>query len=257
MTTLQSLLSYLSHNRFMPVPPPALMSCGDGDFRAIGAEFLGYFVELGGLQPQARMLEIGCGVGRLALPLTQYLADEGTYEGIDVDDAAIGWCHATITPFYPNFRFAHLDVKHPLYHPAGQARDDQVVLPYPDGTFDFVCMVSVLTHLDAGAVTRYAQQTARVLVPGGICLATAFLMNPPARAALRTGAGRLAFDPEGNGPVYFADPVAPLAAVAFDEDALVAAFASAGLRRRAPATYGCWSGRDLPAFQDICVFDRE
>ena len=73
MTDLATLRDHLSRNRFMPAPPPKLMFCGDGDFRAIGAEFLERLVRDAGLERHHRVLDIGSGVGRLAIPLTQYL----------------------------------------------------------------------------------------------------------------------------------------------------------------------------------------
>jgi SAM-dependent methyltransferase len=251
------LLRQLERNRFLPSPPPALMFCGDGDFRAIGAEFLGHFVSRGDLAPNERVLEIGCGVGRMAVPMTQYLDEGGSYDGLDIVADGIGWCCDAITSTYPAFRFHHLDLAHPLYNPAGSLATGAVRLPFADESFDFICIVSVLTHLEAAEVGHYAREVARLLAPGGRCFATAFLLNPPARAALRAGGGALPFDPSDPGPVLYADPAAPSAAVAFEEDALLDLFARAGLRRRPGAVYGAWSGRASPVFQDLCVFARE
>jgi len=250
------LVQRLATNRFLPAPPPALMLCGDGDYRAIGAEFLGHFITSGGLAPHERVLDIGCGAGRMAVPLTQYLDDEGSYDGLDVAAAGIAWCDETLTPTYPAFRFHHLDLAHPLYNPSGSLPTDATRLPFPDASFDFICLVSVLTHLEATEVAHYAQEVARLLAPGGRCFATALLMNPPARAALQAGGGALAFDPAAPGPVWHADTSAPLGAVAFDEDMLLDLFLRAGLSRRPGAQYGAWSGRDAPVFQGICVFER-
>lgn len=134
--TLDVLCAHLAGNRFLPAPPPELMTCGDGDFRAIGAEFLGHFVRLAGLAPHECVLNLGCGVGRMAIPLTQYLLEQGSSEGLDVDAAAIAWCARTITPVYPSFRFRHLDVAHPLYDPNGALPADAVTLPPPPGSAD-------------------------------------------------------------------------------------------------------------------------
>ena len=253
---LNGLLAALGSNRFLPAPPPALCFCGDGDFRAIGTEFLGHFVRLADLAAGERVLDIGCGIGRMAVPLTQYLNDDARYDGVDVVADGIAWCQSRITPVYPNFRFTHLDYAHPLYNPGGAASASAGKLPFADAAFDVICLVSVLTHLDAATLTHYAAETARLLAPGGRCFATAFLLNPPAREALCSGAGRLGFDGADPAPELHADPAAPLAAVAFDEDFLLEKFLRHGLHRRAGTLYGHWSGRASPSFQDLCVFER-
>lgn len=253
---LSALAATLAGNRFMPAPPPELMLCGDGDFRAIGAEFLSHFVRRGSLSPDDRVLDLGCGVGRMALPLTQYLSG-GTYLGLDVMAPAIAWCRATITPVYPAFRFAQLDVAHPLYNPAGVIAADAVTLPLEDASVDFVALVSVLTHLDETMLRRYAREIARVLAPGGRCFATAFLLNRPSREGIARGTARPGFPDVAGAPFLIADPEAPLAAIAFDEDLLLARFLEAGLKRKRPAAYGSWSGREHGlSFQDICVFEH-
>ena len=158
-----------------------------------------------------RVLDIGCGVGRLALPLTQFL-DTGSYDGVDPVVAGIDWCTSVISPLYPNVRFQHLDLRHPLYNPGGALETAKTRLPFADGSFDLICMISVLTHLEQPEALHYAAEVARLLAPGGRCFATAFLMNPPARAALQEGDRTLKFDPASGGPLYFAIPDAPLAA---------------------------------------------
>jgi SAM-dependent methyltransferase len=251
------LVRRLAGNRFLPAPPRSLMYCGAGDFRATGAEFLGHFITLGELAPHERVLDIGCGVGRMAVPLTQYLDDAGSYDGIDIVAAGIAWCRSAISVNYPAFRFHHLDLAHPLYNPDGALPPGGVRLPFDAASFDFTCLVSLLTHLEPDEVAHYAREAARLLAPGGRCFVTAFLVNRLARAAIARGAGALPFDLSAPGPVWYADMSAPSAAVAFDEDAFLAMFAAAGLRRRAGTQYGMWSGRDSPVFQDLCVFTRD
>lgn len=255
MTDITTLRAYLSRNRFMPVPPDELHYVGDGDYRAIGAEFLERLAQDANLSPADRVLDIGCGVGRLALPLTQFL-ETGSYHGVDPVAAGIDWCTSTITSLYPDVRFQHLDLRHPLYNPTGALETAKTRLPFDDCSFDLICMISVLTHLERPEALHYAAEVARLLAPGGRCFATAFLMNPPARAALQGGERVLKFDPADSGPLYFAIPDAPLAAVAYDEDVLLELFLRHGLRRRNPAGYGWWSGRAGRSFQDICIFEK-
>jgi hypothetical protein len=67
---LDWLMASIRTNRFIPAPPPENVFVGDGDFRTIGAEFLGHLVRIAGLKPDDRVLDIGSGIGRLAGPLT-------------------------------------------------------------------------------------------------------------------------------------------------------------------------------------------
>jgi SAM-dependent methyltransferase len=249
------LEAQLRGNRFLPVPPPDLRFCGDGDFRAIGAEFLTHFRREADLRPNDRVLDIGCGIGRMAVPLTQYLSGDGEYTGIDIVRDGIEWCQRTITPVYPNFHFRHLDLQHPLYNPTGVIDAASVRFPFPDATFDFICLVSVFTHITADVLLNYAREVGRLLAPGGRCFATAFLVNPPARAALRGGDRRIMIEPDAEGPEFHAAPATPMAAVGYDEDFFVEKFMRFGRLRRRPAIYGGWSGRHSAVFQDICVFE--
>src|SRR6266481_5219818 len=49
------LAELVAANRFLPMPPPSLAFVGDGDFRAIGAEFLRLFIQHCGLRPDERV----------------------------------------------------------------------------------------------------------------------------------------------------------------------------------------------------------
>jgi SAM-dependent methyltransferase len=252
------LVQAVAANRFLPEPPESLQFVGDGSFRLIGAEFLGHFLRYGGLAPDARVLDLGCGVGRMAVPLTQYLDPaRGSYDGVDIVKQGIDWCAATLTPIYPKFRFHHLDLANALYNPRGAVAVADAGLPFEDAGFDFVTATSVLTHLPPEDVAAYAREIARLLAPGGRCFLSLFLMNDAARRNLAAGSGRLAFPVQEGGPAYHAYPDAPLAAVAYDEAALVAMFAAAGLRPAGAPAYGTWSGRAAGlSYQDLCLFER-
>ena len=67
-------------------PPPAELNfVGTPDnFAEVGQQFFDIFVRDGGLKPHHRVLDVGCGVGRMALPLTGYLTPPGDYDGIVV-----------------------------------------------------------------------------------------------------------------------------------------------------------------------------
>ena len=250
------LLRSIRRNRFLPLPPEERNFVGDGDFLAIGCEFLRHLVELGGLTPRDRVLEIGCGIGRMALPLTQYLeTPAGRYTGFDVVNAGIDWCRENIGSVYANFDFLHLDFKNQLYNPEGRLTD-QGNLPFDDGSVDFLFMTSVLTHLDPGYASFYLREAARLLTPKGHLFATAFVLDAANRSLVDARKARPAFYLEGPGPHYFADRDHPMAAVAFEQEWLLKTARASGLTLSRPIAFGHWSGRVAENFQDICVFQR-
>lgn len=249
-------LKSIRRNNFLPIPPQERNFVGDGDFLAIGCEFLRHFVELGGLKPQHRVLEIGCGIGRMALPLTQFLeAPAGRYSGFDVVPAGIEWCQQNIAAAYANFEFLHLDFKNQLYNPDGRL-DEETVLPFESDSVDFLFMTSVVTHLDPAYTTFYLREAARVLRPTGRLFVTAFVMDEANRTLVAAKKARPAFHLEGDGPDYIADRAHPMAAVAFDADWLLGTARAQGLHLQRPIAFGHWSGRVAENFQDICVLQR-
>ncbi|ALG73374.1 methyltransferase [Azospirillum thiophilum] len=251
---LEWLCAQIARNCFLPVPPSELHFIGDGDFRAIGAEFLRHFVRLGGLRPYHRVLEIGCGVGRMAMPLTQYL--EASYDGIDIVLDGIRWCAATITPAYPEFRFHHLDIANGLYNPDGRIEGETATLPFKAGVYDFVILTSVITHLRTADTERYAAEIARVLKPGGRCFLSLFLADATARTGIAKGTARPAFR-DGPEVELLADPEHPNAAIAYDEAFLIDRFAARGLRPARAIAHGHWSGqREAENFQDLLVLEK-
>ncbi|ALN72199.1 class I SAM-dependent methyltransferase [Aureimonas sp. AU20] len=248
---LEALLATIRRNRFLPAPQPGSVFVGDGDYRLIGAEFLGHLVRLGGLRPEARVLDIGCGIGRIAVPLTQYLGDEGSYLGLDPVREGIDWCRAEIAPVYPAFRFRHLDIAHEIYNPQGLLTGETLVLPVGDRSVDFAFMVSVATHLRPAEIARYAREAARVLAPGGTLFVTHFEMDEAARrSSVRDP--RRGFVRTSEGPDWHADPSAPLGAVAFDAGWLRACLRWAGLDCVTESP-GHWRGGEAAHYQDILV----
>jgi SAM-dependent methyltransferase len=247
------LQASLAENRFLPAPPAESLFVGDGDFRAIGAEFLGHFVRVGGLRRTDRVLDIGCGIGRMAIPLTQYLDPEtGSYEGVDPVGEGVAWCARTITPAYPRFRFCQVDVAHALYNPGGQLAGREVVLPFADGSFDFVAMVSVTTHLPLDEIRAYGREVMRLLSPGGRLFLTAFLVGEG--DAEREGA-RPRFTPAPEPGAWYGDAANPLAATGFDPGVIGAAIEEAGLRIRR-ISLGHWRGSKARHYQDLMVVEK-
>lgn len=230
--------------------PPRRLSgyVGGGDFRATGDEFLIHFRELAGLDPEDRVLEIGCGIGRMARGLTGVLRPPGSYDGFDIVASGIAWCQEHYRDTPAPFRFHHADLRNPAYNPAGSVAAGDYRFPYADGAFDLVIATSLFTHLLADAADHYLAQTARVLAPGGRLLSTWYLIADADRAAPPGGFRRV--DPES--PTAVRDPAVPEDAVAFDERWLRERLTAHGLAVRSLSP-GTWPGRPGRSLQDIVV----
>jgi SAM-dependent methyltransferase len=228
------------------VPPPDLMmAIGAIDraaFERVGAEFMDYIHRLTGLRPDEHLLDIGCGCGRMAIPLTGHLAEGGHYDGFDVWQPGIDWCREHITSQRPEFQFQRLDIWNAFYNPLGPSLASDYRWPYEDDTFDVVIAMSVFTHLAPRDAAHYVAEMGRVLKPGGRCLSTWFLLSEISRDGLDKQISTLYFQPH---PVYgkrcyILNPEAWEQAVAYDQDRVVGYFEQGGLGL--PTVYaGGWS----------------
>ena len=114
--------------------PPRSMSFDiGGNFKKAGEEFKGYFIELGGLQPDDKVLDVGCGVGRMAIPLTDYLSSDGEYRGFDIVKKGIEWSQNRISTQFNNFNFTHSNVYNQYYNRLGTVQAKDYQFPYDDG----------------------------------------------------------------------------------------------------------------------------
>jgi SAM-dependent methyltransferase len=100
----------------------------------------------------ARLLDWGCGCGRF----TRFFVDAGFGEvyGCDIDIEAIEWCQRHLAPA----RFCLSSPEPPL--------------PYRDASMDLALACSVFTHLSRTDQDRWLAELHRVLVPGGLLLAS-------------------------------------------------------------------------------------
>jgi SAM-dependent methyltransferase len=241
-----------------PLVPPRrrhFVGHAESDFAATGDEFLGHFTRLGGLRPSDRVLDIGCGIGRMARPLTRVLDPDagGRYDGFDVNPDGIAWCRAHYDDL-PHFAFVVADLYNSRYNPSGTQSASDFTFPYDDGRFDFTLATSVFTHLLEGEADRYVAEAARTLAPGGRLFATWFLLDDASRAAVESGAAALPFLEPRERVAVVSDEV-PEEAIAFDRAWLAETLTRHGLALTAVHD-GTWRGKAEPAaptFQDIVV----
>lgn len=247
------------------LPPPGLADVGDGDFKTVGmsiADTLRLFYGA-----DQRFLDMGCGIGRVAIPLTQYVSEQGHYEGFDVVPSAIKYCQDVVTPAYPNFRFTLSDIYNGRYNPDGKVRAEDYRFPYDDASFDFASATSLFTHLQPAESVRYLTEAARVIKPGGKILATFFLLDAVARQFIAEQKATMYFPHQVGPNCWVADQEVPEAAVCYDAEFIFKLFDDCGFDiKRGDGSFdveggifwGTWSSRTIKwgGYQDAVIATR-
>ena len=133
------------------------------------------------------VLDVGCGIGRAAIPLTRFLSEKGRYEGFDIVPAGIDWCKDKISKRYNNFNFQLSNVYNKVYHPSGWLQSDESTFPYADESFDFVFLISVFTHILPPGMENYFCGNQPRHEDGGRCFITYFLFDDETEKLMRAG----------------------------------------------------------------------
>jgi len=241
----------LAGTRDPELPPVRLRFVGAGDFRSVGEEMLQLLIGTGGLKPSDRVLDVGSGIGRVAIPLTHYLDATATYDGFDIVRRGVEWCRREITPRHPHFRFHLAAVRNPEYNPRGVPAAEYR-FPFEDASFDLAFATSLYTHLELDELRRYIAETHRVLAPGGTFFATFFLLNDVSLTNMGT-----TYDfPIGDALVRRMKGASAASGVAFDEALVVDTLRTAGFAD-VRVHHGQWSGRPNGlTFQDLVTARR-
>ena len=239
-----------------PLIPPGWLHCvGDTDFSECGEEFFRYFTDLAGLKPDERVLDVGCGTGRMARPLTRYLTS-GTYDGIDIVAPSIEWCQRAYQSRFPNFHFHFADICNQTYNRGGNLRAAEYKFPFADSSFDFVYLTSVFTHMLPVDMENYLAEITRLLKPGGRCLITYFLLTADSLKLMSQKGSSIDFKSALPG-CRVKDTADPEAAVAYEQDRILRLYEQHKLVISEPVHYGTWSGGSPGlSYQDIIVAIR-
>jgi ubiquinone/menaquinone biosynthesis C-methylase UbiE len=249
---------YCLFNTTLPLPPvEEIHKVGTGDLIMTSSHFLGILKDRCGLKPTDQVLDVGCGLGRMAYSLAYYLNPSiGSYEGFDIDLSLINRARQSLTSKCPSFHFQHVDLYNGAYNPQGTLSPTNFEFPYQDNQFDFIYLTSVFTHLLSEDVKNYLKEIKRVLKPNGKCMITMFLLNPESNALIQAGKSSFNFlYPYGDSMVVH--PGIPEAAIGYDQGLFLQWINSMGLKFEA-LYKGSWCGRkqDYVSFQDILLITK-
>ena len=254
--TERKLFEYKGYR--IPVPLIDLTGGGTETWDVIARGHMGQYEKYAPIARDAAVLEVGCGVGRDAIQLTEHLTSEGSYVGIDIIRPSIEWCQANITPRHPNFTFYYLDIQSQIHNSGGVLRVRDVKLPVDSACRDRIILQSVFTHMFYDDIIHYLNEFRRILKPGGKVVTSFFVIDDEVRALLDAKRGdpsvslTFAF-PHGEG-CFINDERYPEGAVAFTPERLQQMLSKSGMVLDQPIHPGFWSGRQgVTDGQDIVV----
>jgi ubiquinone/menaquinone biosynthesis C-methylase UbiE len=126
-------------------------------------------IELSGIRPGEKVLDVGCGTGSLAILARIAVGDDGETAGIDIAANMISTAQrkAERAGLDIDFRVASIDN-----------------LPYPDGCFDVVTSTMMFHHLPVEIKARGLREVHRVLKADGRFFLCDFLAPHPLAAPL-------------------------------------------------------------------------
>jgi len=235
----------------IPMDLLELTGGGADTFEEISDLHMLQLAEFTPIEPGHTVFEIGCGIGRDAIPLTDLIYPPGRYIGTDIIGPSVVWCANNITTRHSHFEFIRLDVKDDLHNPNGVVSNLDTVLPAEDHSVDRIFGQSVFSHMFEDEIVHYLREFRRILVPGGLASMSFFITdedvinNPSPVEAVRMA------HPHGKG-CFVHDPDRSRAAVAFDLEALDRMVSASGLSIR-EVNLGNWSGQR--ASQPLCGQD--
>lgn len=240
------------------LPPKRLNFVGSEEFLKVSREFFGYFTDpqIGAVKPEDQILDIGSGVGRMAIPFLTYLNQAGAYYGFDIDKRGVKWCQNNLSKRHGNFHFEHVDLFNKYYNKKGKLSPSKFSFPYANGFFDFVFATSVFTHLLSQDAQHYLEEIHRVLKPGGRALVTFFRIDELAQKNISEKKAACLLTFKWDDHAYYSHKNVPEAEIGYTDTWIQLAANQAGLTIE-KILHGSWSGRkDYLSYQDIIILKK-
>jgi SAM-dependent methyltransferase len=204
----------------IPLPPPEIRMGGkhfqdDQDFMDRADRDVKMLIERAGLSTGSRLLDWGCGAGRLAIGVRHVLGQVEDYHGVDVQARLIDWASEHLTDEHT--RFTRVDLANDRYNPGGAAEH---TIPADDDSVDVFHAYSVFSHMGAEESQDYLKEIARLLAPDGRAWVTCFVEEDVPDCVE---------NPEDYGPLAWDGP---LHCVRYNREAFERMIAEAGLAVR-------------------------
>ena len=164
---------------------------GDKDFVRTAIRDVNRLQRTSGLALNSRVLDWGCGAGRLAIGIREYFPEGRIkhYQGVDVQEKKIAWANKNLKA--PGFDFTYINASNSRYNPSGEKMR---TLALGASSVDIVYAYSVFSHMTEEDTAEYLKLIKNVLIDAGKAFITCFVEdNVPDWAE----------NPEGYGPLQW------------------------------------------------------
>ena len=233
-----------------PVPPEHLRFMGESDARFVelGDDMVARIGTVVDLATCRRVVDIGCGYGRIGAAFLRSSTFRGRYDGFDMLRPHLEWCNQHLGN--RRFRYHYLNIHSERYNPDGTLQQREVRFDVPSGTADLIVLTSVFTHMYADDIVHYLRECRRLVAPQGRVYATFFVLNE----AQRSRKNHYDLAHELTPFCRYMSEAEPLHVIGYEEDWLREQFTAAGFVMDGPLRQGSWSGEpDAFDFQDTVV----
>jgi FkbM family methyltransferase len=136
-----------------------------------GVEQINFLKEYHLISRNSKILDFGCGQGRLLNSLKYSKTKFSKYTGLDTSEDSIKWCQKYLAKSN-GIEFIHLPAENARYNPNVKGLKH---LPFENNEFDLIFLNSVFSHMLTDHITFYLSEFYKVLKNGGSLYLTAFI----------------------------------------------------------------------------------
>ncbi len=208
------------------------------------------------IKPGHKILDVGCGCGRIAIHFLNYLDKQGKYVGIDNNKELLTYCIENISAAKSNFEFRFLDVYNGAYAQDGKLKSNEAAFPSENESVDIVIMCSLFTHMYLDDIDSYLKEVFRVLKKGGLFLSSLNLYNEFTHNQILMNKAHLDMKYNITGDSYSLDIEVPERGFAHQEEKVKELYWKNGFFIK-EIKYGIWSTKELTGeFHDYIIAQK-
>jgi ubiquinone/menaquinone biosynthesis C-methylase UbiE len=208
------------------------------------------------IKPDQKILDVGCGCGRIAIHFLNYLNEQGQYIGIDSNKSLLSYCADNISIINNKFQFKLIDAYNGVYSRDGKLKCKDIIFPIEDGTVDIVIMWSVFTHMCLVDMDAYLKEIHRVLKKGGLFISSFNLYNKFISNQIKMEKAYLDIKYRINEASYSLDKETPEEGFAHNEEMVKEIYWRNGFFIK-EIKYGFWSSKELVGEFHDCIIAQK